>query len=186
MRKSSWGSQVEMNSKPASTGPRPEDAWDGTLVGRAVLGRAVLVALGHPSPPGPDPLASVLYDCRGDQLATLCAVNRQPITLQEVPVFLRQAVIATEDASFYRHGGISLRGIARAAWRDLTRGRLVEGASTITQQLARGIYLNPRRTIWRKLVEIYYAFKMELQLEQGRNPRPLPGSGLFAEKALMA
>lgn len=127
------------------------------------LGVMLLVALGTPLPPGGTAQASVLYDSRGEQLATLCAVNRQPITLQEVPTFLRQAVIATEDAGFYRHGGISLRGIARAAWRDLARGRVVEGASTITQQLARSIYLNPRRTIWRKLAEIYYAFKMELK-----------------------
>ena len=135
------------------------DLWLATLV----LGVMILIALGTPLPPSRTAQASVLYDRHGDQLAILCAVNRQPIALQEVPAFLRQAVIATEDAGFYRHGGISLRGIARAAWRDLTRGRVVEGASTITQQLARSIYLSPRRTLWRKLAEMYHAFKMELK-----------------------
>lgn len=126
----------------------------------------LLFSLAIPLSPGRPSLATVLYDRNGKLLTTLAAENREPIPLGEVPVFLRQAVIATEDAEFYRHNGISLRGIARAFMRDLTRGRYAEGGSTITQQLARALYLNQRRTIWRKLLEVYYAFRMELHLSK--------------------
>lgn len=130
------------------------------------LGLALLVSLATPLPPGRTPLATVLYDRQGNLLATLYAENRQPMPLSQIPVFLRQAAIATEDAGFYSHGGISPRGIIRAAWRDLTHRRVLEGASTITQQLARSVYLSPRRTVWRKLAEIFYAIKMELWLDK--------------------
>ncbi|MGE5599182.1 MAG: transglycosylase domain-containing protein [Bacteroidota bacterium] len=136
------------------------DLW---LAG-ALLGAAFLISLAFPPSPGQPSLATVLYDRHGNLLATLSGENRQPVTLEEVPAFLRQAVIATEDAGFYRHGGVSLRGIVRAFLRDLAKGRFAEGASTITQQLARSLYLTPRRTIWRKLLEIYHAFRLELHL----------------------
>ena len=132
-------------------------------IGLAVF---VLAALAAPLPPGHTPVATMLYDCYGQPLATFYAENRQPIPLKDVPLFMRHAVIATEDAGFYRHGGISFRGIIRAAWRDLTHGRVVEGASTITQQLARNVYLTPHRSIWRKLAEAFYAVKLELRLSK--------------------
>ncbi|MGQ9779076.1 MAG: transglycosylase domain-containing protein [Bacillota bacterium] len=131
-----------------------------------LLGMGFLVALGLPLPSGHNQPATVFYDCHGRELAILCAENREPATSAEIPLFLRRAVVATEDAGFYRHGGISLRGIIRAFWRNLRGGRIREGGSTITQQLARSLYLNRRRTIWRKLLEVYYAWKLELRLDK--------------------
>ncbi|MCL6615031.1 MAG: transglycosylase domain-containing protein, partial [Firmicutes bacterium] len=132
-------------------------------ISAAVLGAGLLISLALPLPRGQALPASVLYDCRGEPFATLSPEHREPVELAEVPLFLRRAIIATEDAAFYRHGGVSFRGIIRAALQNLTRGHLLEGASTITQQLARCLYLDQRRTIWRKLLEVYYAWKLELR-----------------------
>ncbi|NLG85105.1 MAG: PBP1A family penicillin-binding protein [Firmicutes bacterium] len=81
--------------------------------------------------------------------------------MTEIPLFLRQAVIATEDARFYRHHGIDLRGLARAFFHNLRAGRIEQGGSTITQQLAKITFLTPERTIWRKIADMAYAVRLE-------------------------
>src|SRR5256885_5077754 len=67
--------------------------------------------------------------------------HRRDVPLGQVAPTLREAVIAVEDHRFYRHGGIDPIGFSRALWRDLRRGHLAEGGSTITQQLARTVFL---------------------------------------------
>ncbi len=82
--------------------------------------------------------------------------------LVEIPESLRHAVIAVEDARFFEHPGLDYIGILRAAWTNLRRGGKVEGASTITQQLARSLFLSSERTFDRKVRELVLAYKMEL------------------------
>lgn len=86
--------------------------------------------------------------------------------LAEVPQHLTQAVIAVEDARFFEHPGLDVIGIIRAIWTNLRRGGKVEGASTITQQLARSLFLSSERTYGRKFKELILAYKMELILSK--------------------
>ena len=86
--------------------------------------------------------------------------------LAEIPESLTRAVIAVEDARFFEHPGLDVIGILRAVWTNLRRGGRVEGASTITQQLARSLFLSSERTYGRKLRELVLAYKIELVLSK--------------------
>ncbi len=86
------------------------------------------------------------------------------LKLAEMPPHLAQAVIAVEDRRFYQHAFIDLRGIARALWDNLKSGGVREGASTLSQQLARQLFLTHRRTVSRKLNEALLASALEDQL----------------------
>jgi 1A family penicillin-binding protein len=92
--------------------------------------------------------------------------HRRDVPLSEVAPALREAVIAVEDHRFYRHGGIDPIGFARAVWRNLRRGAITEGGSTITQQLARTVFLSNRRTLGRKVKEAVLAGLIEQQLSK--------------------
>ena len=74
---------------------------------------------------------------------------------------LKAALIATEDRKFYTHSGVDLKGIARAIVKDIWAGEFIEGASTITQQLAKTLFLTPRKTLVRKIKEAILAFQLE-------------------------
>jgi penicillin-binding protein 1B len=87
----------------------------------------------------------------------------RPVPLEEVPPHLTGAILAVEDRRFLSHGGLDLRAIARAALVNLRHGELVQGGSTITQQLAKTLYLTPRRTFWRKAREAVLALVLELK-----------------------
>jgi penicillin-binding protein 1B len=76
--------------------------------------------------------------------------DRRPVTLEQVPQTVVRAVLAAEDAAFFDHGGVSLPGTIRAAWVNFRRGGIAQGGSTITQQLARTLYLDSSRTFHRK------------------------------------
>ncbi|MEI8305794.1 MAG: penicillin-binding protein 1C [Chloroflexales bacterium] len=90
--------------------------------------------------------------------------RQRPVPLSEIPLALQQATVAVEDASFYENPGVDLRGIMRAAWTNLRSGQVVAGGSTISQQLARTILLDPQeaqeRSLWRKLREVVLALKL--------------------------
>ncbi len=92
----------------------------------------------------------------------------RPVPLSEIPLALQQAVIATEDASFYQNPGLDLRGILRAAWINLRYRKVVSGGSTITQQLARSLFLSPeeraRQSFWRKAQEAVLAYYLTRSL----------------------
>lgn len=94
-------------------------------------------------------------------LAELFVEKRIPVPIETIPEYLKTALLAMEDRSFRKHSGIDLRGIARAIVTDIRAGRIVEGASTITQQLAKTLFLTPKKTIVRKLREMLLAFQME-------------------------
>jgi penicillin-binding protein 1B len=85
----------------------------------------------------------------------------RPVRLAEVPPALRQAVLAAEDHRFFEHGGVDLRGLLRAAWVNVRRGRVSQGGSTITQQLVKNRLLGSRRTLGRKLREAWLAAVLE-------------------------
>jgi penicillin-binding protein 1A len=107
------------------------------------------------------PVKTVVYDARGRVLHEFFKENRSPVPLRQIPRHLVNATIATEDRSFYQHWGVDLWGIARAAVTDLTHMRIKEGGSTITQLLARNVFLTHERTWTRKLKEAALAIEIE-------------------------
>ncbi len=96
----------------------------------------------------------------GTLLANLYRQNRTWVTIERIPVFVRNAFIATEDRNFYNHHGVDLGGIARAAYADW-RHEQFQGASTITQQLARKLFLTDEVSISRKIEEALLAIEIE-------------------------
>ncbi|MDH5640479.1 MAG: PBP1A family penicillin-binding protein [Nitrospira sp.] len=120
------------------------------------------------------PSLDLLQNYQPSLITTVYADDRQPIgqffierriltPLADIPKMLSQAVIATEDARFFEHPGLDYVGILRAAWTNIRHGgRRVEGASTITQQLARSLFLSSERSYERKIRELILAYKMEV------------------------
>lgn len=104
---------------------------------------------------------SILYSDQDEPFASLAPEFRIFVPLSRVPNLVQQAILDAEDAQFYRHGAISLKGMARAAIRNLAAARLREGGSTITQQLAKSLFLSPERTLGRKIREIQLAQEIE-------------------------
>lgn len=97
----------------------------------------------------------------GTVLGKLAVENREPVSLDRVPKHMQDAIVAIEDSRFYHHSGLDYRGIARAVWVNTMRGELDQGFSTITQQLARNMFLSSRKTLNRKLKEVLYAIQIE-------------------------
>lgn len=109
----------------------------------------------------------ILYD-RTDQpfFRFYDAHYRKIVRIDEVSPHLIDALLASEDDDFYRHHGYSLRGIARAAWDNWRADDIVSGGSTITQQLARTLYLSSEQTYWRKIQELLIARQLERQFSK--------------------
>lgn len=104
---------------------------------------------------------SRVYDAKGTLLAEFYAQKREPVPIGVVPTQLKEAIINTEDRNFYTHNGVDLKGIARAIVKDIIARDFVEGASTITQQLAKTLFLTREKSIQRKLREAILAFQLE-------------------------
>ncbi len=102
-----------------------------------------------------------IYSADKVLLAELFVERREPVPLKVIPQDLKAAIIATEDRNFYRHSGVDIKGILRAVLKDIRARAFVEGASTITQQLAKTLFLNPKKTVMRKLKEALLAFQLE-------------------------
>lgn len=96
----------------------------------------------------------VLYEIHGEE-------NRKVLSHDQIPSIVRQATVATEDASFYSHHGVDFTAIFRAAIANARAGRVVQGGSTITQQLARNAFFDRERTLRRKILETVMAVKIE-------------------------
>jgi penicillin-binding protein 1A len=101
----------------------------------------------------------------GSEIAQFGSERRVFVPIAATPPLLKQAVVAVEDADFYQHGGISWRGVARAAWSNLTGG-IGGGASTITQQVSRTFFLSTQRTAERKIKEALIARQLEKTLSK--------------------
>tara|TARA_R110000868_G_scaffold12110_8_gene58734 strand:+ start:1760 stop:3781 length:2022 start_codon:yes stop_codon:yes gene_type:complete len=106
-------------------------------------------------------LALTVLDAEGKEVGSRGGTMAPVVPLGELPPYLIKAFIATEDRRFYDHNGIDMRGIARAMWANIRAGRFVEGGSTITQQLAKNLYLDSDRTLWRKSQEALIALWLE-------------------------
>ena len=102
-----------------------------------------------------------VYSADNVLLAEIFVEKRHPIPLGEIPQDLKQALIATEDRAFYQHSGVDLKGILRASVKNIVVGRFAEGASTISQQLAKTLFLTPRKELIRKVKEAFLAFQLE-------------------------
>ena len=87
--------------------------------------------------------------------------NRQPVPYKQISTWMPKATVAIEDRRFYHHDGIDVEGIARAVWKNVSAGQVVEGGSTITQQLVRNLYIGRERTVERKLKEACLAIKLD-------------------------
>jgi penicillin-binding protein 1A len=111
------------------------------------------------------PSALIVEANDGHAFATRGVFKGEKLSAGDVPPDLARAVIAIEDRRFHEHDGIDLRAILRASWRNLASNR-IEGASTITQQLVRMMYLSPERTLKRKVQEAMLAIWLEVQLSK--------------------
>ncbi len=102
-----------------------------------------------------------IYSADGELIAQYGEKRRIPVTLDQIPPEMVKAFIATEDSRFYEHHGVDPVGIFRAASVALFSGHASQGASTITQQLARNFFLSPERTLMRKIKEVFLAIRIE-------------------------
>ncbi len=102
-----------------------------------------------------------LYDGRGRVIGTFALQRRVIATYDDYPEVLRNALVSIEDKDFYRHSGINIWRIIGAAYRDIESGGRVQGASTLTMQLARNLFLSPDRSFYRKVQEALLAIQIE-------------------------
>ncbi|MRR07524.1 MAG: penicillin-binding protein, partial [Deltaproteobacteria bacterium] len=102
-----------------------------------------------------------VFDRNGKFAGRILPEKRYWVSIDHIPIFVQKAVVAVEDARFYEHSGIDIRGIARALVKDVVKGKLVEGGSTITQQLIKNKHLSGVKTIERKLEEARLAMEYE-------------------------
>jgi penicillin-binding protein 1A len=109
---------------------------------------------------------SIVYSYEDEIVAKFLMENRIPLPYEKIPKPLINAFVAAEDANFFNHRGIDYRGIARAMIKNLLAGRIVQGGSTITQQVTKTFYLTPKRSLMRKLKEVAYAFGLERSLSK--------------------
>ena len=107
-----------------------------------------------------------VYSADGELIAQYGEKRRIPVTLNQIPPEMVKAFIATEDSRFYEHHGVDPVGIFRAASVALFSGHASQGASTITQQLARNFFLSPERTLMRKIKEVFLAIRIEQLLSK--------------------
>ena len=170
-----------------STAARPKDAgstekkrsWPKRIaLGLAVvvlvgiLGVAGLAVYGYTSTTRPNPNADfqtattfVYYNNGKSQLGSFAVQNRQPLTFEEIPDNVKQAVVAAENRDFWTDKGISIRGMFRAAW-VIARGGDLQGGSTITQQYIKIMYLNSEQTVTRKFRELFLAYRINSELSK--------------------
>ena len=111
---------------------------------------------------------SKVYDENDELITELHLERRIFVPLPQIPKPLRDAVIATEDARFYSHYGVDPTGIGRAIYQNFRHGRIVEGGSTITQQLAKVLFLTPDKSLGRKLKEAALALELERRYSKDR------------------
>lgn len=147
--------------------------WSGVVAAWAFVGLilfGIYIAHDLPNvselqPPEAEPSIVVLAR-DGSTIATYGDVHGEWLAFEEFPAPLLAAVIATEDRRFFTHVGFDLQGLIRAGVKNLLSGRIVEGGSTITQQLAKNMFLSSERTYRRKLQELMLAFWLEMKLSK--------------------
>jgi penicillin-binding protein 1A len=142
------------------------------VVGASVGGVATVFAFGsscdldalRPASIGEN---SLVYAADGSLLGVMPSErNRQPVRLGQMSRWVPEATVAIEDRRFYQHDGIDVEGIARALWEDVRAGKVVQGGSTITQQLVRNRYISREQTLQRKVKEACLALKLDKALDK--------------------
>ena len=145
-------------------------------LGFTALGALVLAALGcyqylHPSLPDVTTIKDIrlrvplrVYSRDGKLIAQFGEERRIPLAFDAIPNQMINAVLAAEDDNFFQHGGVDYPGLIPATARHLLSGEKSEGGSTITMQLARGLFLSPEKSYRRKLIEIFTTFRIEQEL----------------------
>jgi penicillin-binding protein 1A len=146
------------------------------LLGLAAIGIAlamIVLALAYPNLPSLESLTDYrpkiplrVYTSDGYLIGEYGEERRAVISIQEVPAVMKQAILAAEDDRFYQHSGVDYLGILRAASANLVGGGKRQGASTITQQVARNFFLSGEKTYTRKLYEALLSFKIENNLSK--------------------
>jgi membrane peptidoglycan carboxypeptidase len=142
------------------------------LVALGVISASAVVAVGYTTTKLPNPNADfetatsfVYYGDGKSELGSFAIQNRQPLSFDEMPKTIKDAVVAAENRSFWTDKGISIRGMARAAW-TIARGGSLQGGSTITQQYIKIKYLYSSQTATRKFKELFLAYKINKQLSK--------------------
>jgi len=107
---------------------------------------------------------SIIYAEDDEVVGKFLLENRIPVPFERIPKHLVHAFVAAEDAEFFQHKGVDYKGIARAIFKNMISGRIVQGGSTITQQVTKAFFLTPRKSLMRKLKEVAYAFGLERNL----------------------
>ncbi|HEX2849008.1 MAG TPA: transglycosylase domain-containing protein [Acidimicrobiales bacterium] len=135
-----------------------------------ILGSLIFLPL-PASLPEPKPLeagqVTHVYDQNGQEIGQFREFEQNiPVKATDIPLVLKQAVIASEDKSFYSHGGVDVRGSVRALWADIRGKGIEQGGSTITQQYVKGAYVGKERTIVRKVREAIIASQLERQMKK--------------------
>lgn len=108
----------------------------------------------------------MIMDRDGNRMASYGDVFGEWLDYEDIPPEQVEAIIATEDRRFFEHFGLDYRGLARAMLNNITEGKLVEGGSTISQQLAKNLYLSSNRTLKRKIQELLLSFWLEMKLDK--------------------
>src|SRR6266571_173782 len=132
----------------------------GALAGSAATGLVRVPRVSELETYRPDIITEIRAS-DGSAIARYAIERRILVSRANIPAVLRNAIVATEDKNFYRHGGVDLGRTVSAVFSDLRRQRYAQGGSTLTQQLARRIFLSPRKTISRKINEYLVAFEIE-------------------------
>lgn len=135
-----------------------------------ILGSLIFLPL-PASLPEPKPLeagqVTHVYDENGQEIGQFREFEQNiPVKPTDIPLVLKQAVIASEDKNFYSHGGVDVRGSARALWADLQGRGIEQGGSTITQQYVKNAYVGTQRTVVRKVREAILASQLERQMKK--------------------
>lgn len=112
------------------------------------------------------PLTTRIYSADGRVIAELFRERRDYSPIDEIPPYVTNAFIASEDADFFKHSGIDIKSLIRATFKNIEAGGFVQGGSTITQQLAKMLLLSPKKKISRKIKEIFLALKIERGMEK--------------------
>ena len=113
-------------------------------------------------------IVTQFYSADGEIIKTFTAYTYRKIDIQDVPEDFIHALIATEDKNFYKHEGYDLTGLVRSTIQNIIAGRVVQGASTITQQLARILFLSNERTFDRKIRELVVAARIEKSISKDK------------------
>ena len=109
-----------------------------------------------------------LLDANGEPISVYGGNYGEPVVLKHLPSYVYNAVVATEDRRFYEHGGVDYKSVLRAALVNLIKRRKAQGASTLTQQVAKNLFLTSDKTIARKMREMLLAFELERRLSKDK------------------